>query len=203
MNNLAVVSMEILVTGVTACIWIVLVVVRILFPHTMIQQKLIEIFHSLSVGDLLVASIMMYNIGWVVHHLSEIILDGLFQTKYRRKLYKDEEFYVIRAVVFQVGSQSTMDDIKFDRHILRISRSNVLNFVILTFVSLWYIPIHKKFFITSTILCGVIALVSFFQWKNRYQSTYHKFQKIYNAIENQKNDTKVLEKKRHKKSRKK
>lgn len=186
MNNVAVVSMEVLVTGVTASIWIILLVLRLMYPEQIILQKLMEIVNSISMGNLLVVSITMYNIGWVVHHLSELTLDFFGQRRYRNKLYADEKFYSMRAVIFQYGSQSTMDDIRFARHVIRISRSNILNFGLLTLVFLYYIPINKRFFLIAAIGSLIVTILSVLQWVSRYKATYQMFLQIYDAIVDQK-----------------
>ncbi len=183
MNNVAVVSMETLVTGITATIWIVLLIIRIVFPQSDIPDVLNKLFNSLSTGNLLISSILMYNIGWIIHHLSEIILDTIAQTKYRRTLYNDEDFYTIRSKVFQKGSTSVMDDIRFDRHVLRISRSNTLNFLMLSIILISYIPINSRVSIPVLIATIIFTIISWHQWVDRYKATYKKFMQLYAAIE--------------------
>ncbi|GHV36510.1 hypothetical protein FACS18949_15990 [Clostridia bacterium] len=181
MNNVAVIFLEILVTGVTASIWIALMVVKILYPGFEIE-KLSILINSISIGNALVYSICIYNLGWVMHHIAEKILDPIFQTRYRRKLFEDKIFFEIRSFVFQFGSQSVMDDIKFDRHLLRISRSNVINFFALALIAVMYIPISVNVFLLTSIIATIFCLVSFLQWKSRYQATFKKFSQMYDAI---------------------
>lgn len=193
MTNVAVLSLEVLVTGITAMVWIILIIVKVLFPDNQIEAELFSIIQSISVGNVLVVSILIYNIGWIIHYIGEMLFDPIFQTKYRRKLFDDTEFYKIRTKVFQEGSQGTMDDIKFDRHILRISRSNVLNFTALAVVSLFYLSVNLQVFLILGIVSVCIALISFFQWRSRYQGTFKKFRDIYNAIiENEVSSNKAL-----------
>lgn len=154
MTNVAVLSLEVLVTGITAMVWIILIIVKLVFPDSQIEAELLAIIQSISVGNVLVVSILIYNIGWVIHYIGEMLFDPLFQTKYRRKLFDDTEFYKIRTKVFQEGSPGTMDDIKFDRHILRISRSNILNFTALAVVSLFYLDVNLQVFL-------IVVIVSF------------------------------------------
>ena len=78
MNNVAVLSLEVLVTGITAMIWIVLLIVRLLFPDAQIEAELLAIFNSISVGNFLVSSILIYNVGWVIHHIGELLFDPIF-----------------------------------------------------------------------------------------------------------------------------
>jgi hypothetical protein len=182
MNNVAVLSLEVLVTGITAMIWIVLLIVRLLFPDAQIEAELLAIFNSISVGNFLVSSILIYNVGWVIHHIGELLFDPIFQTKYRRTLFDDKEFYRVRTKIFQKGSDGTKDDIKFDRHILRISRSNILNFTALSIVSLFYLNVNLQVFLIVSVTSLLIALISFSQWHSRYQGTFKKFRDIYNSI---------------------
>lgn len=182
MTNVAVLSLEVLVAGITAMVWIVLIIVKILFPDNQIEAELLAVFNSISAANLLVISILIYNMGWVIHHVGERLLDPIFQTRYRRKLFGDKEFYRVRTKIFQEGSPGTMDDIKFDRHILRISRSNILNFTALAIVSLFYLNVNLKIFIIVFLGSLFIAIISFFQWNSRYQGTFKKFRDIYNVI---------------------
>lgn len=182
MTNVAVLSLEVLVAGITAMVWIVLIIVRILFPDDQVEATLFAIVNSISVGNLLISSILIYNIGWVIHHIAEKLLDPIFQTRYRRKLFDDKEFYKIRTKVFQEGSPCTMDDIKFDRHILRISRSNILNFLALAIVSLSYFSVNQQVFMIIFVCSLLVVLVSVSQWHSRYIGTFKKFKDIYSVI---------------------
>lgn len=191
MNNVAVLSLEVLVAGITAMVWIVLLIVRVLFPDNQIEAELLAVFNSISVGNLLVCSVLIYNIGWVIHHIGEILFDPVFQTKYRRKLFDDKEFYKVRTKVFQESSAGSMDDIRFDRHILRISRSNILNFSALAIVSLLYLNVNLQISMIVAFASFLIVLISFSQWRSRYQGTFKKFRDIYNVIiENEANASK-------------
>ena len=182
MTNVAVLSLEVLVAGITAMVWIVLIIIRVLYPDNQIETELLAVINSISAGNLLITSILIYNIGWVIHHIGERLFDPIFQTKYRRKMFEDEEFYKIRTKIFQEGSSGTLDDIKFDRHILRISRSNILNFTVLAIVSLFYLRVNPQVFTIVFLGSLLVAFVSFLQWYSRYQGTFKKFRDIYNAI---------------------
>lgn len=183
MTNFAALSLEILVTGITATIWLVLIVIRIIEPNLQIEVSLHKIYSSLSVDDLLFFSILIYNLGWIIHHMGEMLLEPLFQAKWRRKYFADREFYKIRTYVFQNASNSTMDDIKFDRHVIRISRCNVFNFLALAAVSIVCLHVNEPVFILTLIISIIVVVVSFSQWRSRCEGTFKKFKDVYNYIE--------------------
>ena len=183
MTNFAALSLEILVAGITATIWLILIIARILIPNCQVEVLFYKIYTSLSVGDLLIFSVLIYNLGWIVHHLGEKLLEPLFQAKWRRKYFSDREFYKIRTHVFQKASDSTMEDIKFDRHVLRISRCNVFNFFVLAVVSIFYLHVNETMFVLTLIISIIIVIISFSQWRSRCEGTFKKFKDIYNSID--------------------
>lgn len=128
-----------------------------------------------------------YTIGWIVNHVAESLFDPLFQHRFRSELEEKNgiSFFTVRAYVFQYGSEQTLNDIKYDRQVIRIARANCFNFLIMSMVIFSYCFIKQLcillplFFFLFTILasCG-----AFFQWKSRYQATYKKFYQIYSAL---------------------
>ena len=130
---------------------------------------------------------LAYSIGWIVNHIAESIFDPLLQHRFRAELEKENKvnFFKVRAYVFQYGSDQTLNDIKYDRQVIRIARANCFNFFIMALVMLSYLVINQSsriiplffFFFCFFASCG-----SFFQWKSRYEATYRKFYQVYFAL---------------------
>ena len=130
---------------------------------------------------------LAYSIGWIVNHIAESIFDPLLQHRFRAELEKENKvnFFKVRAYVFQYGSDQTLNDIKYDRQVIRIARANCFNFFIMALVMLSYLVINQSsriihlffFFFCFFASCG-----AFFQWKSRYEATYRKFYQVYFAL---------------------
>ncbi len=130
---------------------------------------------------------LAYSIGWIVNHIAESIFDPLLQHRFRAELEKENKvnFFKVRAYVFQYGLDQTLNDIKYDRQVIRIARANCFNFFIMALVMLSYLVINQSsriiplffFFFCFFASCG-----AFFQWKSRYEATYRKFYQVYFAL---------------------
>ena len=89
---------------------------------------------------------LAYSIGWIVNHIAESIFDPLLQHRFRAELEKENKvnFFKVRAYVFQYGSDQTLNDIKYDRQVIRIARANCFNFFIMALVMLSYLVINQS-----------------------------------------------------------
>lgn len=183
---------EVWLSGLLSLISISLIFIRILLS---IPDPRIEFSCGFikEMGPILTITFcsIAYTLGWIINHVAENIFDPLFQHKYRKKLgiQKGIDFFVVRANVFQYGSENTINDIKYDRQVIRISRANCLNFFILSIVvALYfntdYLPLKLNIFIF--LMCLMASSVSFWQWTCRYKSTYCKFYQAYNALQGKK-----------------
>jgi len=183
MINTTSVFLEILISGMMSIIWIFLVLNKIANPSIQLIERILKFIQYPNVSIAFVFVILCYNLGWIIHYLSESVLDNLFQTRFRDKLFDSpNDFYKIRSEIFQKASEHTIIDLQFDRQVIRISRSNIFN---LFLISVCIIPYFNRtnniallcFFI-STIFC----IASFFQWQNRYKSTFYEMRRIYETI---------------------
>lgn len=130
---------------------------------------------------------LAYSIGWIVNHIAESIFDPLLQHRFRAELEKENKvnFFKVRAYVFQYGSDQTLNDIKYDRQVIRIARANCFNFFIMALVMLSYLVINQSSRIISLFFfffCFFASCGAFFQWKSRYEATYRKFYQVYFAL---------------------
>lgn len=130
---------------------------------------------------------LAYSVGWIINYIAERIFDPFFQHKFREKLEKEKgiSFYDVRAFVFQNGSDHALNDIKYDRQVIRIARSNCFNFFVMFIVLLPYIFTNKLplgITLTFLLLSLFASCGAFFQWKYRYEVTYKKFYQAYSSI---------------------
>ena len=130
---------------------------------------------------------LAYTIGWAINHLAELIMDTLFQHPYRAKLEEKEKipFFTVRSYVFQYGSDQILNDIKYDRQVIRIARANCFNFFLLSIVIgsfYWKDTIAHPVIYFCFAFCVLIFVLSFLQWRSRYKATYKKIFQAYHAL---------------------
>lgn len=128
-----------------------------------------------------------YSIGWIINFVAESIFDPLLQHHFRAKLEKDNKvsFFKVRAYIFQYCSDQTLNDIKYDRQLIRIARSNCFNFFIMSLVISSYLFVDQLSILIPlffSLFCLFASCGAFFQWKSRYEATYRKFYQVYFAI---------------------
>lgn len=178
---------EVLLAGSVASIWIILIFIGVLEPSQNAIDNLLASLSHVSSFFLLIYIGLAYVIGWGVSFLAEITLDPLFQNRYRDKYFGEQKisFFTVRSLVFQFGSNEVISDIQYDRSLLRIVRSNVFNFLILSITLITLLATKKydaRVLITTMTISLVFSVVSFFQWKFRYKATFKKFMNYYEVI---------------------
>lgn len=189
--NTTALFIEILLVGIGSEIWISLAAVHFLnITWTSIVSKVGSIKDFVPLLTVIYVGIS-YILGWVVHFASETLLDPLFQTRFRSKYFKEQSanFFNIRTEVIQKGSDNTFADIQFDRQLLRIARANVFNFALTSIMLIFY---FDRSIVWPYLFCAfslIICLLSFFQWRNRYHSTFKKFYDIYKVVKQAENVT--------------
>jgi len=183
MTNFSQMSLEIIVAGGNAAIWIGLLIVRIVSPYYFIEDFAIEnLSASLSIANVVIGAVLIYTIGWIINFSSETLLDPIFQTRHRKGVFNDEDFYRVRTIVFQYGSTSIINDINFDRHILKVTKNNVVNFFLFTLVCTSFINISVVFGVVGMIVGLFASFLSFFHWKSRYTTVFLKIRDAYDAL---------------------
>jgi hypothetical protein len=169
---------EILVMGALAELWFVGAILALL--DTSELRQLVAAVVSLKDFAALLATVALaltYAIGWVLNFVAERLFKKLFERRVRDRLFAADpkNYDQARAFVFQRGSGELLRDLLLDRHIVRIARSNVLNFTLIALAFLLntrHIDPRVAFLL---IVCSLgVALLSFTQWRTRYESYYGK-----------------------------
>ncbi len=167
---------EILLVGGIAEIWLVLLIFAVIPLDTTFVSILIEHLSKLIPLLIIPFVAVTYSLGWTIVFFSDMILTKPFQIKYRNKFFEDASirWYKIREILFNKASEKALEDFRFDRHMIRISSSNILNFLLITFS---LIPNLNKF--TGVAVIGItisttIMIFSIFQWRNQYRYMYSK-----------------------------
>lgn len=175
---------EILVIGSIALLWVIAVVFALVAPTIGELTSVIKLIAPLV--PLLVAPVLAftYGLGWIISFVSEHVFKELFQEKYRDGLFKNEGlcYYDIKSAVLQRASEKSLEDRQIDRHIIRISRSNVFNFFLLAITMLPYGFIDIYLSVACVMLFWLLATGSFYQWRARYMSHYKSMLSKYREI---------------------
>ena len=176
---------EILVIGAVAECWLVLLIVAFIPPHDLaavwcsLQQA-----GNLSTLLLVPFMALTYTAGWVVNFLAERLFKPFFQRHYRDKVFSEANtnYSAARVAVLQRGSVEVVTDLKFDRHIVRISRAGTVNFFFLAVALVPHITAGHSWLILPLVLFLASSVASFFQWWTRYRESYPKLLRAYTEL---------------------
>ena len=176
---------EILIIGTISEIWLFLILLSFISfdPNTI--SFIIDSIYKLSAFLIIPYLSITYSLGWLVNFISERIFKKFFQKKFRDKIFSDAgyDYYNARGLLFQKASSDVMQDFRFDRHILRISRSSVVNFSLITIsLLLHYDKISTSILLLCVLISTSFVIVSFYQWKVKYKSNYSKMLGIYKVV---------------------
>jgi len=177
---------EILVIGATAEIWMTLLLM--LFLNTSEINSIIGVLTTNNGMIALSATLFIavtYNIGWVINFVAERLIKPYFQKSIRDEIFdgSSQSYSMAKYHILLNASQDLINEIVFDRHIIRIARANVLNFLLIAItVAFNFNKYAKAVTVYIIIVSLVIAVLSFFQWKTRYRAHYEKIQVIANKI---------------------
>lgn len=175
---------EILVIGSIAEIWITLFLLSLVGINAALASPVITLVEKFSTLLLFPLLALTYAIGWVINFLAERLFKPYFQTKLRDQVLKGAgvQYTEARSIVVQNASEEVLDEMEFDRHILRIARGSVLNFLMIAVMLLLYIDENSLVVIAGIGVCLAIAVVSFFQWLTRYGHSYSRVLDAYRTI---------------------
>ena len=181
---------EILIIGAISEIWIGLLFFGIASPNFP-QISIWTDFLNKSPSLLLVPYLSItYSLGWLINFLAERTMKPFFQRKFRDQLFKtiNENYYNVRGLFFQKASTDIIQDLRFDRHIIRISRSNIINFLLIAIGLLFNSrQFSLRIIVFSCCLSVLFSIGSFFQWTTRYKSCYSKILDTYKIIKGEYN----------------
>lgn len=179
---------EILIIGAISEIWILSVIFFLFMPNFNFLYDFLKNISVLTPYLVIIYFASTYCIGWIVNFICEKSMKPFFQKKYRDNLFSDfgKCYYETRSYFFQHASTHLISDLRFDRHIIRISRSNIFNFLLISLSSLLHSFEDLKISLFCFFFSIIICAISFFQWRTRYQSCYTKLidnYKTLNSIE--------------------
>ncbi len=172
---------EILVIGTIANIWIGLMVFGLVSPAPSTLGIIIDTANKLSVFLLIPFLGLTYVLGWIINFLSENTIEPLFQSRFKKKFFAaaNVDYNKVRAVFYQKASESVVEDLRFDRQLLRISRTSTLNFLLIAISLLFF---NTSATLVIAIISFLIALVAFWLWTTQYKTSYSKMLNTYEVV---------------------
>lgn len=175
---------EYIILGSIAEIWVGLFLFAAVPSLQYISQQTIDNLTNASALLAVILLALTYVLGGVVNFLADILLASRFQKKYREDVFKKKghNYRDARGVITQKASTETAGRLRVNNHIMRISRGNVINFLLLVIAALLNTPKNSALFITIGVLSFLFAIISFFQWKERYESNFDQMLRVYEAI---------------------
>lgn len=175
---------EVLVIGAITEIWITLFLWVGISPNSAMIGLFIEHVDKLAPFLIIPFLAITYIFGWII-----IFITGIFthpiQLKYRKEFFQKEklDYDNIRGILFQNASDKVIDDFRFDRHMLRISSSNIFNFFMIAISVGFFLLKHPSFMMICMLIGSiVISILSLFQWRKQYHYLYIKSLATYKAI---------------------
>jgi hypothetical protein len=175
---------EILVIGSIAEIWIALFLLSFVDINAVLTSSVVTLAEKFSTLLLFPLLALTYAIGWVINFLAERLFKPYFQNKLRDQVFKGVgvKYTEARSLVVQNASDEVINEMEFDRHILRITRGSVLNFLMIALVLVLRLDESSPLVIAGIGVSLIIAIVSFFQWLTRYKHSYSRILEAYKAI---------------------
>jgi len=169
---------EMIVIGFFTLIWICLGI-SALYPclKTTIYAQLVVLkdFSAFVTGGVI---IVCYQFGWLVDAFSYWLYEVSLEKWFKKKLFNQYNYDLVRATILVHGSQQVNSDIAVDRSVVRLSRAGVLNFCLIGVACLFIdSPVHLasgfSFFLT---------ILSAYLWYERNKQYYKRMIAAYCII---------------------
>lgn len=157
------------ISGVMACIWIVLLLLCI-YP---ISYELFESVSSHKYLILVVLSVLSYPVGMMIDNAADNLL-GPIRNSYKQK----EDYMSVTQVIYLLKSDNVEQWFTYNRFKIRIMRSCFLN-SILTFtimIACTFIC-RTNYSLPIAIVALLLAISSFLTWKKEVKATYKNIDK--------------------------
>jgi len=169
--NTADLVVEYIVIGVVADIWLVLLLCAFCGPDAQTLHLVVDVLDKSSSLLVIPFLAITYILGGLVNLLASLSVKRLWQPRWNNYWFGSEaEYRKVKATIVQRASEEATLKLNSEGHLLRISRSNILNFLLLAIVSLSYVRVSSTIAISGAVISSLIAGLSYFQWKDHYDT---------------------------------
>jgi hypothetical protein len=175
---------EYLVIGSISDIWLLLAILAFSPVTPRFLSAMTDSASKLSTLLVVPFLAFTYTLGGAVNFAASLLLKKTMQDRYRNAVFQKVgvSYYEARGLFFQEASEDVISRVRSQSHLIRLYRSSVLNFALLAIVCLFYVGAYP---ISSTIgatIFGLIAVSSFFNWRDRYESNFDQMVDVYEIL---------------------
>jgi hypothetical protein len=190
---------EYLVLGAMADIWL-FCLLSFLFPFEITRlHQLIPLIEKIIPLLAIPFLALTYTFSGIVNFVADSLFSSVHR-RFRKNLFNKNgtEYEVAIGYVNQFAAPQTIVRLQYHGHIIRLSRGNMLNFGFLGVILLFLENLHDLRIVFFLLTSFLLSVLSFFQWRERFQSTYEEMLSAYMVIfsEQGKDKTKKMEKKK-------
>lgn len=190
---------EYLVLGAMADIWL-FCLLSFLFPSEIAKLYQFILLMEKIIPLLVIPFLALtYTFGGIVNFVADSLFSSVHR-RFRRNLFNKNgtEYEVAIGYVNQFAAPQTIARLQYHGHIIRLSRGNMLNFGFLGIILLFLGNLHDLQVVFLLLVSFLLSVLSFFQWRERFQSTYEEMLSAYMVIfaEQSKDKIKKTEKKK-------
>lgn len=175
---------EMVAIGLLGSVWLVLLVINFLgpIPNTNLVDQLDKL-NEWIVPISLVATLVWYQLGWVVNGMCFLLFETTWVKKLKRRLLdeaglKNMEYEPVRAFVYQYASETFLSELNFDRTGMRIARTCTLNFIMISAM----IALLPTPHLVSIVVLLLLAAASFADARRRTRRFYKEIVDTYNHL---------------------
>jgi hypothetical protein len=168
---------EILVIGIVGSIWVIFFITGIFaLPLDALVHFMLKLNDWSGLITFLLIGIL-YQLGWLINGFSYGILRLFLEKRIRSNIFSQKklEYRKVRALVYQKASDKVREDLNVERSVIRLSRSGIFNFFLVSTALLINGSTFIKFVPISLVLfagCGVQWYFRFIRYYNRMIDEY-------------------------------
>ena len=176
---------EIIVIGFFTSIWIIIAIFRIAPIESSELLIVIDMFKPFSGLLFIITMIIFYQLGWLVNYISGFLANIFYEKRRRKTIFSEEnlDYSDVRTTAYQYASGRFLVELTLDRNVVRLSRSGVFNFMLIS-ISIFSFGNRFIIFGAVALFVGILCLA---QYHDRFNSYYKRMIESYNTIVNIKN----------------
>ena len=170
---------EVLVGGFVTFLWALLLLCKIYNIDYALIQESVLLYKDWSSLILFSVMALSYQLGWVMIHVSYLFTTFIIVTPLRKKVFGSSynSYREIKNRVYFGASNELAVGIEKDRSVIRLSRTGMLNFLMLAII----LVLYKLWWLAG--IAFAIALFCLLQLRDVYTSLYTKIKHCHATLE--------------------
>lgn len=176
------VIVELLIIGLFTSFWVLLLCLRFSEFDLDVFKNQFSQASDWSAPLIVIAIAVFYQIGLLMNAVSYRVTKKLASQVIRDEIIPDVNYEFVRATVYQKGSADLLRDLGLYLSFVRLARSGTLNFFIIAIS----ISLFGGRWIVVGIISLLLAIVTFFVWRNVFNTYYKRMKFAYQVITKEK-----------------